>query len=375
VVETDGSSKTALSSLQVLRGIAVTLVVFHHAGNAITHSVPAPQGIWLFSFPKLVLTGAAGVDIFFLISGFIMVYVSPPYRNGSKPAGDFLIRRLIRIYPMYALVTLAMIALAAFQFYRRGVAFPFGIERIVASLGFVPSFDDAGNVAPILGQGWTLFYEMFFYLCFAGVLRFSKAHLLPPLIAIFSAVMAGAYLFGSPDNATAVFFRDPIVIEFLFGCGIGILFQRGSIMPSMAWVWFLASTALLGCGSAIGAPDPFRFLWWGLPAAGLLVAFLKLEMIGVAWPRALLLLGDASYSVYLVHVLMIYNLRDFARTHFTDIYGGSGDLMTIGLAVVSIGLGVAVYLLVERPLHHWLNRLYRRSKTTSLQAVAPDQLY
>src|ERR1700722_15456109 len=114
------------------------LVVAHHAGRAVTANWPVEltrPGLWLFGSEKLIEAGAVGVDIFFLISGFIMVYVSPPYRTGRRPAGDFLIRRLIRIYPMYAITTLFIVLIAAFHFFRHHDAgeFPFTARRILAA--------------------------------------------------------------------------------------------------------------------------------------------------------------------------------------------------------------------------------------------------
>lgn len=357
-------TSTTLLSLQVLRAVAAVVVVIHHAGRSVTLLWPAEWAkppVWLFSSENLVWLGAAGVDVFFLISGFIMVHVSQPYRSGQRPPSDFLIRRLIRIYPMYALVTLGMILFTAVHFYRHpenGV-FPESAVRILAAFSFVPTFNGQGMVYPVLGQGWTLFYEMFFYVCFTAVLTFSKRHLLAPLIAIFGVVLLAARVFGAKDSALTAFLSNTIIIEFLFGCTIGFLLQRNAIGPRYGLPLLALSVALFAASVPFGPPEDYRFLVWGVPASLLLLSFVKLELAKVKWSRLSLLIGDASYSIYLVHVFFIIQFRGIFFKKAPQLAGLSADLMILTLSIISVAFGVATYLIIEKPMTAALTGWYR----------------
>jgi peptidoglycan/LPS O-acetylase OafA/YrhL len=362
-LSTKANALNTLSSLQVLRGFAASLVVFHHAARAFTANWPAdaaPPGFWIFSSERIVGAGAIGVDIFFLISGFIMVFVSPPYVNREKPARDFIIRRTIRVYPMYAIATSLIIAIAFLRFYRHSSIAtlpPISLSRIVAAFAFVPTFDENGNVQPILGVGWTLFYEMFFYVCFAAVVAVFRRRIIGPLTVIFCAANATAWIFGAHD-AISKFFANTIVFEFLFGCAIGSLFQRRAITAAYAWPLLFIGLGLMIAGSAFAFPESARFIFWGIPSMIVLLSCLKLELAHIKCPRVLLLLGDASYSVYLFQVIVIYESRDIARK-LIDLSRFPGDLVVLVFAILAIISGTIVYRLVEAPLNSFLLRLYR----------------
>lgn len=361
----------SLLSVQVLRGIAAVLVVMHHAGRAVTVHWPTQwpkPSLWLFSSESLIAIGAVGVDIFFVISGFIMVLVSSPYRSGAKPPRDFLIRRLIRIYPMYALTTLSLVAMAAVHFYRhRDEAFSFSAARIIDALAFIPSFNEKGLVQPILGQGWTLFYEMFFYLCFTIVLTFSKRHLLLPLVATFGTTLIVTRAIGAKDSAILTFLSDTIIIEFLFGCAVGLLFQRDALHSRLRFVTLGFGVAGFATSLPFGMPEDLRFLIWGVPASLLLISFLQFEKAHLRWPHWLLVIGNASYSIYLLHVYFVYQLRDIIVKSTPRLAALSGDALLIGLSIVAVALGTAVYLLVERHINAGLNGAYRGLMKTTMK--------
>ena len=383
MIDTATSQKTSrgVLSLQVLRGVAAVLVVVVHSEVSVTIQWPsqlAKPPVWLFSSENLIGLGAAGVDIFFLISGFIMVYVSPPYRSNQKPSSDFLIRRLIRIYPMYALTTIGTILVGIVHFYRHPELgpHPFSTERIIASFSFVPTFSENGLVQPILTQGWTLFYEMFFYACFAVVLKFSKRHLLVPLVAIFGAVLILARVSGMKNSALSGFLSDTIMIEFLFGCGIGLLFQRNAITSRYSLAVLVLGIALFVASVPFGMPSDYRFLVWGLPASLLLVSILKIELAGFSWPRPLLLIGDASYSIYLVHVFVISQFRGILTDKAPQLAGVSGDVVILTLVILAVAFGVLIYQGIEKPINSRLSGEYsefRRRRSLRFQIVKADQ--
>ena len=151
-----------LDSIQVLRAFAAICVVVHHAFLTTTILTVPPVGsivppLWL------VRLCAAGVDVFFVISGFLMAYIAGPYLSGERPVRRFLAQRVIRIWPPYLIVTLFV---CAHLLLSRVAAWPFDLQpRRLASLVFVPSFNQDGQLQPIVGPGWTLNYEMLFYVC------------------------------------------------------------------------------------------------------------------------------------------------------------------------------------------------------------------
>jgi exopolysaccharide production protein ExoZ len=234
---------------------------------------------------------------------------------------------------------------------------PISLSRIVAAFAFVPTVDENGNVQPILGVGWTLFYEMFFYVCFAAVVAVFRRRIIGPLAVVFCAANALAWIFGGED-AISKFFANTIVFEFLFGCAIGSLFQRQAITAAYAWPVLFIGLGLMIAGSAFAFPESARFIFWGIPSMIVLLSCLKLELVHIKCPRILLLLGDASYSVYLVHVIVIYESRDIARK-LIDLSRFPGDLVVLVFAILAIISGTIVYRLVEAPLNSFLLRLYR----------------
>jgi exopolysaccharide production protein ExoZ len=379
VVETTAIHKPSgtVLSLQVLRGVAALLVVFCHAHHAADEAWPAGisrPDIWLPV--RFYDIGAVGVDIFFVISGFIMVYVSQPYRSGEKPASDFLIKRLIRIYPLYALMTLVEISLTVIHNYRHGAEFPYTAWRIIGSFGFIPTFNGDGLLRPILWQGWTLFYEMFFYVCFSLVLTFSKRHILTPLIVTFAVVFGIARLHGGVDeleNPISTFFGSGFMFEFLYGCSVGLIFQKG-LITSRGWLTCVAiALVLFACSFMVTDTNVYLTYWFlilGIPATILFVGFLKIDLMKIKWPSLLLLLGNASYSIYLSHIIFIYKVRELILSRFNTVE--NGDALILVLWISAICLGVLVYFMIEKPLQSWLNGIYAGHRRTRIAPVSTE---
>lgn len=196
-------------SLQVLRGIAAFMVVLAHtyAHLDTRHII---QGI-----PGLADAGIHGVDIFFVISGFVMVYISGD--NFGKPGAsrDFLIRRIIRVVPLYWFYTAAISVLLIFFPGDFSSGQSFDLSHLLASLSFIPVENSVGKIFPIHAVGWTLNYEMYFYLIFAFLLLFKKEWFLPLLsIILLAGVLTGMVI---KQAVTPIFsvITAPLLIEFL----------------------------------------------------------------------------------------------------------------------------------------------------------------
>jgi exopolysaccharide production protein ExoZ len=268
-----------LQSIQYLRGLAAAMVVFFHATP-----------------PEVGLIGAAGVDIFFVISGFIMWALCA---DRSVSPAKFFGERIIRIFPLYLMYTtiLAMAAgLVPGAFPRLHATF----EHYVLSIFFIPYRDSqTGMILPIIAQGWTLNFEMFFYvivaisLFFQSLWRFS-------FIASLLVILPIAGWFAKNDNALVATYTNPIVLEFLAGIGICIL-RRKNLLPGArkSLVIFSVSVAAFLGAAALGATfEPWRVALWGGPSALMVMSLLSVERHGLL-PKINIasMLGDASYSI------------------------------------------------------------------------------
>jgi exopolysaccharide production protein ExoZ len=317
-----------LLGLQYLRGLAAVAVgLFHAAGRS---------GLNFHA-------GEAGVDLFFLLSGFLMVAISGPE---TRPLA-FLADRVRRIVPVYWIATSVMLAAAL------AGAFPkvrLEADHVLASYLFLPWISPSnGHVWPLLVPGWTLNFEMAFYLLFAALLPLGRqVRQVAALTLLFAGLVTLRPLL-DPASALATFYTDPILLEFAGGCWLGILWKRPGDWPR--WLgWGSALVALAAVGwVAFHAPQLPRAIGFGIPAALLLASILALERrAAIGEWRLPLLLGDASYSIYIWHTLAIsVTVRLAGRL-------GLSQMPTIALGIVGgIAAGLIGYLLIERPILAW----------------------
>lgn len=265
-----------LDSLQVLRGFAATAVVLNHVFPGSTSIVPA--GALIIS-PRIAALGSAGADLFFILSGFLMIYIAPPYFARERGIGNFIAQRLIRIWPPYTLATLAACVPLAMQAIRSG-GLPFDLRPIrLTGILFVPSFNAYGRVNPILIVGWTLDYEILFYACFAVVLLGSPRWALAKLAIMLTALLALGLLLGG--TAMGEFLGKTVVAEFLMGAVIARIWLAGRL-PRECGIIMLGVGLVLLLGNAV-YPEMkvggWRPLVYGIPMALVFLAFLALEHV------------------------------------------------------------------------------------------------
>jgi len=322
-----------LISVQALRALAAWAVVCHHFMQ-IFFDFEARGPIGQLFIDK----GAVGVDIFFVISGLV-IFLSTEGR--SLPPARFLLYRLFRIVPAYWLYTVLMALLVVFA---RPLLPDQTVDwrHLLLSLLFIPTENPGGyGIYPTLNVGWTLNYEMLFYVLFAWALLFRLQVRLLVVAALLFAVCQTWTGFGWVSE----FYRSDIVYEFLLGIGIGMLYRRGWIAQGL-WM------PLAGIGAALLAiyylpPSP-RLLNWGTPSAVLVMACMALER-HVERNRVLKLLGDCSYSVYLMHVLVL-SAGGFVAHRF-----GINPYLMFILCAVAIGVGSWLsYHWVEKRSYQWL---------------------
>jgi exopolysaccharide production protein ExoZ len=317
-------------SIQYLRGLAALGVLLFHACQRAGIAFGA---------------GAAGVDVFFVISGFIMWTVSS---RRATSAGDFLLRRAGRIAPLYWVVTLLVVAIEVV----RPATFPnmrLSLAHVVQSLLFLPHHDPAGAVAPVIVPGWTLNYEVFFYVVFALTLLLPRGRRSTILTAAMGALcVAGLFLPHGRWPAVDTY-TDPLVLEF----AAGVWLAKAAAAGQLGRTW--QALVAIGVGLLImaivavtgAAVDGWaRLLYWGLPALLIVWGALSLEGCGrVPVIAPLKGLGDASYSLYLAHGLALsVAFKLFAGR---DLPAPVQVALAIPLALVC---GVLCYRLIERPL-------------------------
>jgi len=310
--------------IQYLRAAAALAVVFFHAAEKTGHHFTI---------------GAAGVDVFFVISGFIMWVISD--RRPVTPL-EFIRDRARRIVPVYWLATAVMVAGALAGLFPNLVL---SLEHVLASLFFVPARSpSSGEVWPVLVQGWTLNFEMLFYLVFAGSLVLPRNWRLPAMSGLFLALVIAGRV-ATFDGTLMLTYTRPIILEFVAGMIIAEFWLKGRVPP------LAVGSALMACSlggfALIGLLAlPFDELITGPLAVLLVLGVLSLEANGCVRRVPLpALLGDASYSIYLWHTFAISVVAKVALE--IDL----GAPATMFMAVLSGTLiGIAAYMMLERPL-------------------------
>jgi exopolysaccharide production protein ExoZ len=355
----DAKRSPQFLGIQYLRGIAALLVAYLH----LSIQIPSYTS-WLSRYLGADLNLGVGVDIFFVISGFIMVV-----STGASTPREFFIKRVVRVVPLYWVMTLMVVMgyLLHPEWFRTTVV---SFEYVLKSLFFVPYQNPGhgGDLMPVLVPGWSLNFEMAFYAVFALSLLLPENRRLLAVGGVFLALFALGQLPAAQSLPSAVrFYIDPRIGEFwlgmLIGSQINVAVNRRISSRILLLLTILASVLLLMPASTYAAmPLMWVVLIGNILPAGLLVWCLAcLELQGRV-PRlsALKRLGDASYSIYLSHILTL----GVVRVLWVKLGLGADDLLhAAGFALVSmvsvVLVGWAVYVLVEQPL---LGRLRRRAQ-------------
>lgn len=360
--------KNTIYSVQALRGIAAILVLLFHYRvevNKTFHGV----GDLLF------INGSIGVDLFFLISGFIVFYVSNRSNDGKDSAISFLIKRLCRIIPPYYLITLCV----------AGNSLESWTETLKSML-FIPL--DGNFVGPVYGYarlyvGWTLNYEVFFYLLCSFCILFRQYKWLVLSAAMLMLTTVPAMFFGWNNldpvrgyDFNLVYLKlitNPIIIEFLIGVGIGWLYSKNiKINSKIFWCVFMVASGMFF------AYVYFTGILWGnspkafmIPSMLLLYSVIEYEKrFGIHWPKPIIWLGTCSFSIYLIHVQALSLITKAASRlgkHGVDI---PGILVAVTALCLTLLLAKYSYELVEVKLSNWLrNGLLRKLQGRSPEVV------
>lgn len=359
--------QTRLENIQALRGVAALMVLVAHVKGA-----ELDYGGGGTLLPHWPFIGVVGVDLFFLISGFVMAHVAFASERGRRGAGRFLYNRAARIYPVYWTVTLMLIVLYAGKrfLFAEGTPFPNPIETFL----LLP--DDHYPLVPV---GWTLVHEMYFYVVFSVFVLWRGANIFA-FLAVWAAIVGGGLAAGFfAANPWTKIVLNPLTFEFVIGALVACAVRRGAVafaLPALS-----AGVLLFGVEAAFFAdrlyPDvmgqfALRAAIFTPPFALILYGAAALERSkGVVAPLWLRRTGDASYSVYLIHVPVFLVVGKLISVSIPD--GAADNVVLIAaFAAAALAAGFALHQYVERPLltatKRWGDRLFARHPSRRLAA-------
>lgn len=347
--------RVRLQGLQALRGLAALAVVVFHGMKVWREHASAPnvlKGPWD--------QGWAGVDLFFVLSGFVMVWIGLNSASGVKSAGRFLYRRILRIYPLWWVFCGLMGIYFCINY---GVPAPpdkvaesEAIGFFLQSMALWPQ-----NAFPVLDVGWTLVFEMCFYLVFAALILLPTRCRLPIIlvwgVAAFSLWGVAWPAEARPSNPLQVV-SHPLIAEFSMGALAALGARKLDSTFLAALMVGVGTTAIFlslmigidTVGDTVVRP---RVIAFGLPAAFLITGLTILERMGKLSVSALLQsLGDSSYSLYLIHMFVLLALKVLLGT--MGWMQGDGVLSAVVFIVIGTGVSIIAanvsYRLIERPL-------------------------
>jgi peptidoglycan/LPS O-acetylase OafA/YrhL len=316
------------------------------------------------------VVGATGVDLFFVISGFIMIVTTHNVVHGPETAKRFLLRRIARIYPPYFVVTLGILVLFLLKPDMVNSSQAQGPD-ILSSFLLLPQVG-----LPLLLVSWTLVFEMYFYIVLALALIAPRR--LQPVLLGGWGVATIAFGFIDSTNPFVQLIQSPINFEFLFGAIIGGLtvsarIRAPRLFATLGGVVTLGLFALMWSGMLVFESILPRVLTIGVALAILVYGMVGLERRGI-WvvPQFASRLGDYSYSLYLTHVLTLGALGAVLG-QVLPIHPVTHVIALLLALAASLGVAILFYYAVEKPL---VNLLYSRVAAPAKPArhrIAPQR--
>ncbi|MEG4853467.1 acyltransferase [Microcoleus sp. B5-D4] len=339
-----------LNLLQVYRGIAAVLVVMFHLTDM------SAERLNQVTFFNLFQAGWSGVDYFFVLSGFIMVYIHRSAIGKKDQLKSFLVKRAVRIYPIYWIITLTVLCVF--------LVIPgfannkdLGLGQVIVSLLLIPQ-----NDKPILDVGWTLIYELYFYFLFSIAIWFKPKHSVPILSTwLFITILHFCNLINFPKS---FFLLNQLFgnmnLEFVLGClAAYIVIKYNNKIGKYRWILFGIANlgyVILGMVVAGGNIEFERVTTFAVLAAMLIIAATSIDLKeSPKIPALLIFLGDASYSIFLTHgPLISASTKILQKANLAKYF--DGFFAPALLAVFAVVFGCIFYSLIEKPLTVFLRK-------------------
>ncbi len=348
------SSKKIINSIQFLRGFAALAVVVHHTGGYVKRYFEPT-----LLFGDKFSIGFAGVDLFFVISGFIIHFTSKSYLNNPSKLKEYLKKRFIRVYPIYWIIT-TILFVSSWLIVEI-------LDKNIFSIGYPNTFIAYIQTYLLLPLHfainpvtWTLSYELFFYLCFALLIISKRLWIIPALIL---AVSFYNIFINIPEIVEVKlnyfnFIFSGYNFEFMFGFLIYPFYEKIKLSTIISVILLIISISIIALfGYDIGDYDSYkRVLTFGLPSGLILLSLLNLENNNaISFPKITLTLGDASYALYLIHfpmMLLMNKIPQILGYNFSAIQEVWYSYFIIISMVIS---SIYVHKWIEMPVAKKLN--------------------
>jgi exopolysaccharide production protein ExoZ len=366
-----------LTWVQALRGIAAFMVVMVHSRSVLEGSATGK-----FLADHVMFPLGMGVDLFFIISGFLMVWTTRDFDGSATYAWHFVAKRIARIWPLFAIVT--PIALVT-EHGLHGLLEPAVLFPYLEGLAFIPHDPRASGIYfhMAVGVAWTLCFECYFYAVFAACMLFGRSRyaavaLWFALTLIVIPLARGGFSLNVAAQPLVTWSRyanlaiNPIVWDFVIGMLGGWLYGTGF---SVARPWIIHAlvigslTLLLTGWHRLGMVNFFGPHGWGVPLAILFLAAVMLAKIGaIRVPAWSVWMGNLSYSLYLIHVSVFEILQRIVSA--TPISHGVSNMLLFVLRPVVAVLGAwAMFHYIEAPVSGWARRRLLGIRFTPRQMV------
>ncbi len=357
------SNSQKIEIIQALRGVAIIMVVGFHFTEIIDRN-----GFLKSATGLLFNSGAAGVDLFFIISGFIMVFVTKKSLGGFSNFKNFLLKRFLRIWPLYAVATIS------YAFINNHTLYSFNlvtIKNIIRSLLFIPmSYDNPPFFGyAYLSVGWSLNYEIYFYLLIAITMLFGRVKWLVFAVIIGITLVFVPFLYGNleaqPFNSKNSGFllvnlaTSPIIWDFVYGVIIGLLFINPYFAIKLKFIFqskLLLITILIiviwqYLSGFYGGHGPF---YWGFFMALLFLSLIFYDLNeSIKCPVWLIYLGNISFSLYLWHIPIRTLIVEFFKIFSFPVFSIETPAFLLSIALAIIGSHIS-HQLLEIKLHDYL---------------------
>lgn len=348
--------KKQLESIEVLRGIAAILVLLHHTTRIFVKDYNTE---FLYGFFN---PGYLGVDVFFVLSGFIIFYIHKSDIGNSVKLKPFVLKRVIRVYPVYWILALTLIPiyLAVPSF---GEPYYDDPIYLIKSLLLIPQ-----EVQPILGVAWSLTHEMFFYLVFAFLI-FIKPKYTFPIVGSWMLITF-IMLFKNPFEEFLLinFIFSEYNIEFLLGCSVAFVFSKRKISGTLPLTVGILSFFTFWVLNEYYSLEINRIIMGGLPAALMILGCANLDFTRKSKVNPLLkYLGSASYSIYLTHPIFLAAAVKIVGP--LNLFNHLGFFTIPIIAFLAIVSGCIFHRIIEKPILNFCRKRFLTPKET----IHPDK--